>query len=252
MSNVAGTIEQLAGELARIFEPLARRLEDDSTDSLLESLGLRSSDAVAGSANLASALEAGATAASSMADLIGELTQAIAQEDALTVARASASLLELITRIVRAARDAAQALQTLSTTAAGLTPQQKAELAAFAASFVERLLNHLIVEYIESRYPQLALALIATGGIEIVEEPGGAAESLNGAYTRKVFHFDRTAKLFTDPSGLLREVYGWGQPGFDAIALFTVLKTLLQRRFRHSGGNSPAAGRSSHLGSFWL
>lgn len=229
--SVAGTIEQLAGELAQIFEPLARRLEDDTIESLLESLGLRSSDAVSGSADLASALEAAATAASSMADLIAELTRAIAQEDALTVARASAALIELITRIVRAARDAAQALQNLSTTAAGLTPQQKAELGSFAASFVQRLLNHLIVEYIEKRYPQLALALIATGGIEIAEEPGGAVESLNGAYTRKVFHFDRTAKLFTDPSGLLREVYGWGQAGFDAIALFVVLKNLLQRRF---------------------
>ncbi len=231
MSNVAGTLELFAAELGRVFEPLARRIEDESIESVLEWLGLRPAEGVAGATELAAALSTSASAAANLTELIRDLTAAISREDAAAVASTSVALFEQIKNAVHAAQAAATALQNLSAGAPGLSPPQRAELAAFAGVFVDRLLNHLLVEYLEQRFPQLAIPLLATGGIEIVNEAGGPAGSLNGAYTRKTFRFDRAVKLFTDPAGLLREVYKWGAPDFDGLALFQALRNLLERKF---------------------
>ncbi len=230
MSDGVGTIQQLAGELAQVFDPLARRLENDSVDSLLPWLGLRQPGAVAVPADLANALETGAAAAASLPELIGALADAIQSDDSAAIASSSAALLQHLATVIQAARDVAAGLENLST-GPGLTPAQQAELSAFAGVFVERLLNRLLVEFFETAYPQFAVLLLLTGAIEIEEVEGGPSGSLNGAYTRKTFHFDRAAKLLTDPTGLLREVYGWGDPGFDGLALFKQLQMLLDRKF---------------------
>jgi hypothetical protein len=231
MANVAGTFEHLAGEMARVFVPLVRQLETDSVDSILGWVGLRWPDSTAGTDDLLDALTAGASAAAGLVESIPKLARAIDAEDEIALASVSLSMLQQIAAVVRAANDAADALQDLSTAATDLTAAQQAELKAVAEVFVERLLDRLLVEYIEKRFPQLALALIATGGIEISRMPGGPAGSLQGAYTRKVFSFDRMVRLLTDPAGLLEEVYGWGQPGFDGVALFNTLQTLLALKF---------------------
>jgi hypothetical protein len=230
VSNGAGTIEQLVGELAQVFEPLARRLESGSVDSLLPWLGLRQPGVVTTATDLANALDTCATAAANLAPLIGDLAAAIRNEDDIALAAASTALLQHLGTLVQAARGVATGLEALST-GPDLTPAQRAELSAFAAVFVERLLNRLWVEFLETAYPQFTLALLLTGAIEIEEVESGPPDSLNGAYTRKVFHVDRAAKLFTDPAGLLREVYGWGDPAFDGMALFKQLQMVLDRKF---------------------
>ena len=48
------------------------------------------------------------------------------------------------------------------------------------------------------------------------------------AHLRHIVHWDRVPTLFTDPSGLLRETYGWGTATFDSAALVTNLGAVLQ------------------------
>ncbi|HEU5102576.1 MAG TPA: DUF6603 domain-containing protein, partial [Roseiflexaceae bacterium] len=48
------------------------------------------------------------------------------------------------------------------------------------------------------------------------------------AHLRHVVHWHRVPMLLSDPSGLLRETYGWGTPTFDADALVTRLGGALQ------------------------
>ena len=48
------------------------------------------------------------------------------------------------------------------------------------------------------------------------------------AHLRHIVHWDRVPTLFTDPSGLLRETYGWGTGAFDSAALVTNLGAVLQ------------------------
>src|SRR5262249_44125543 len=153
-----------------------------TVDSLLQWLGLRPSDAVAGSAGLDTALTTSATVAASFEKLVGDLAHAIEQDDQTAIASSTAGLLQSFSRIIRAVNDAADVLRAVSADP-GLTTQQQAEITAFANDFVSRLLNRLLVEYLEARFPYIALPLIIAGAIEIVQEEGGPAGSLNGPYT---------------------------------------------------------------------
>src|SRR5882724_4233410 len=90
MSDAVGTIEQLAGELARVFAPLARPVEGNAVHTWLEWLGLRPSDAVAGASDLAAALDATVTSAADVEEFSEKLADAIRQDAAAAVATASA------------------------------------------------------------------------------------------------------------------------------------------------------------------
>jgi Family of unknown function (DUF6603) len=226
----SGTLEQVAAELALMFAPLAQRAEDGTADLLLEWLGLRSSGATAGSSELATALATGVTAAASMPTAVDDLVTAIEADDAAAVATAAEALLHQFATVVKAASDGATALQGLSSDPS-LTPQQSTEVAQFAGEFVERLLGRLFVEYLQVRFPALLLALMATGVVEVVQVDAGPDGSLNAAYLRKAFHFDRLTQLSSGPAQLLGGVYGWGNANFDGLALFTTLQTLLNLRF---------------------
>ena len=48
------------------------------------------------------------------------------------------------------------------------------------------------------------------------------------AHLRHIVHWDRVPKLFEDPNGLMREVYGWGTATFDADALVIRLGAVLE------------------------
>ncbi|UVT15650.1 MAG: hypothetical protein H8K04_17890 [Nitrospira sp.] len=230
MSGTVGTLEQLAGELALVFEPLARRAEEGTLDELLPSLGLRSFDIDAEANPLVDGLAASASAAANLEPLIDDLIQAISQDDRAAIIGSTAELLQQIHALLEAVRNMVEILRSLGTDP-GLPPQQRADLAAFASVFIERLLNQLLVEYVEKRFPHIALLLITTGVIEIVHEPSVSNQSLQGPYVRRTFHLGRLAKLFTEPIVLLREVYRWGDPTFDGLVLFTTLQTLLSQKF---------------------
>jgi hypothetical protein len=228
LSDVVGTIEYLAGELARLFEPVAQRAQNGTADSILEWVGLRPPDASTSANDLTSAITTLASGAAGLPDLIANLTSAIEAGDGSAGATAGVALLNQFSLVIKAAQNVSSALQALSSDPS-LTASQQAELAAFAGEFVDRALNRLLVEYLEHRFPQISLPLIATGGIEILDQPGGPAGSLSGAYTQKTFHFERIAKLFTGPKDLLSDAFSWGQPGFDGVALFSALQTLLSK-----------------------
>ena len=230
MSGDAGTVERLAAELSLVFAPLAERNEDGTADLLLEWAGLRTFDAAAGSARLAGALAAMTGAAADMAALAADLIQAIEADDDGTVAAVAGSLLTRFAAAVQTVREAADELHTLSTSAS-LTSSQRGEVAAVADEFVVRVLGRLLVEYLEVRFPQVAAVLIATGVVELVPQAAGQLGSLSAAYVRKTLHLERLTRLFSDPVGLLRDVFGWGRADFDGLTLFGALQTLLQEKF---------------------
>ncbi len=230
MSTIVGTLEQLAGELARVFEPLAQRIETGTLDEVLPWLGLRVFELEPDQTDLENRLTATASAAVELDALINDLAQAVTQDDRAIIAAISAALLQQLRATLQSVEHIAQALQTLGNDAA-LSPQQKTELAAFARAFPERLLHRLVAEYLEVRFPQIALLLLGTGVIEVVDEPGLPDGSLQGPYVHKTLHLNRLLKLFTDPAGLLRDVYGWGTPSFNGLTLFTMLQRLLNDKF---------------------
>ncbi len=230
MSTAIGSLEQLAGELARVFDPLVQRVESGTLDDVLPWLGLRVFELEPDTTALTDALTATAAAAVELDPLIHDLAQAVAQDDRAAIASSVATLLQQLRAMLQGIEGIGLALQTLGNDTS-LSPQHKTELAAFAQVFPERLLHRLVADYLELRFPQVTLLLLGTGAIEVVDEPGLPEGSLQGPYVRKTLHLNRLLQLFTDPAGLLREVYGWGAPSFDGLPLFTMLKRLLNEKF---------------------
>ncbi len=229
MSDVGGTLEKLASEFARVFEPLEEQLKDGDPETLLASVGLRAPANFSAAGELASHVATLASASADLVGLVADLTSAIEDEDAGAATAAGISLIECIVELVKAIEGAASAVEALGATTAGLTPAQRAELEAFGKAFAERLLGRLLVEYLDDRFPLISLVLIATGGIEIREMPAGAAGTLSAPYTKKLLHFERVGRLFSDPEGLFRDIYGWGTPGFDGLELFHTLATVAKK-----------------------
>ncbi|WHZ20940.1 MAG: Beta-galactosidase [Nitrospira sp.] len=230
MSTAVGSLEQLAGELARVFEPLVLRAETGTLDDLLPWLGLRVFEIEPDTTGLTDALTATVSAAAELDSLINDLAQAVTQDDRVAIASTAAALLQQLRTTLQDIEGMARALHMLSN-ATALSPQHKTELAAFAQVFPERLLHRLVADYLEIRFPQVALLLLGIGAIEVVDEPGLPTGSLQGPYVRKTLHLNRLLRLFIDPAGLLREVYGWGAPSFDGLTLFRMLQRLLSEKF---------------------
>lgn len=159
--------------------------------------------------------------------MIAQLVAAIDAGDAGAITSAGLALIDKIKDAVQGIASVAGALDALATSFAGLTPAQRDELRAFAQAFAERVMGHLLFDYVERRFRPAFVTLFAAGAIELVDVAGGPAGSLAAAHQRKVVHFDRILRLVTDPLGLLRDVYRWGAADFDGLALFRMLKSLL-------------------------
>jgi hypothetical protein len=156
--------------------------------------------------------------------------QAIDADDTQGTASASAALLERLALLIQNVASAVTTLNSLSSSVA-LTAIQQAELSAYAGAFADRLLQRLLVEYLSNRVRYGAATLVALGVIEIVDAPSGGPGSLNEAYTRKGFSFDRLVRLLTDPKGMLQDTFGWGQVGFDGVNLLSAWQSLLETMF---------------------
>ena len=164
MSTAVGSLEQFAGELARVFEPLVQRAETGTLDDLLPWLGLRVFEMEPDTTALTDALTTTATTAAELDPLINDLAQAVTQDDRAAIATSVAALLQQLRATLQGIEGIGRALQTLANDAA-LSPQHKTELAAFARALPERLLHRLIADYLEARFPQVALLLLATGRV---------------------------------------------------------------------------------------
>jgi hypothetical protein len=226
-----GSMERLGRALATILEPLQTWFAPVEIENTFRRFGLNPPPGLTQVHTLAEALSQAVTAVSNLPLRIEDLDNAIEGGDVTRIVEATTALLRAVDDVIQGVRDTARALESLGSGFPDLSPAQRDQLGAFARSFASRVLQRLVVDYLESRVSQVVTALLASGCIEIVEEPGGMGDSLLVPYLRKTLHFDRIIRLVTDPAGLLRDVYKWGASDFDGLALFQGLKTLLARQF---------------------
>ena len=226
-----GTLHGLAAEAANLLEPLQVDFAAGSSDGLFLSIGLHTPPGMTDDPTLATPLSGGSAAAADMVARASELAEALIADQAATIATAGAAVLGAVKTVTDSVDQVRAALDTLGTSFPGLTGQQRAELTAFAGEFPTRLMDRLLVGYLDRRFPAARRALVLAGVLEITEEAGDAAGSLQATFDRTVFHYDRLAKLVTDPGEALRRAYLWGQPTFDGLALFQTLHDFLEREF---------------------
>jgi hypothetical protein len=92
------------------------------------------------------------------------------------------------------------------------------------ASFAEEAFDTVLIRYLE-HHQKVSNGILRVLGV-IVEEPV-AATAVRSAYVSRRFDWDRLAKVFSKPSEIPADVYGWGDD-FDADLLLRNLVALFE------------------------
>jgi hypothetical protein len=151
--------------------------------------------------------------------------------DALSKVKASISIgeggVQLASEYAQLGIHLANFLQGIDAIVAGFNgPADYLTKTNITAEFLPRFFDYVSVTAIMS---QGTLAIGPAMMLGIVElRPFNADSSIYQVdHVRRIMHWDRVPRVFTDIKGLLSEVYGWGVAGRDPTALVIALSTLL-------------------------
>jgi hypothetical protein len=222
----AGTLELLLREVSRALGVLPDRIADKGVDGLFVDLGLRPPPGLV-TGDVKTAIEEATTAAGDLPDLIAGLSDAIEQDDLALIVAAGAKLAPKLAAVIAAIAHLGTAVGKLADTLAGLTPEQRQQLAAFAGLLPGRLAELLLIGYLRDRTPGAAAWLELLRVIVRVDEPGDPNEPLAPPFVRSELHLERLPQLVTAPDEWAREAYDWGEPGFDGVAMLAGLRRFL-------------------------
>jgi hypothetical protein len=206
---MAGTVERVAVEVAKLLEPIRERLAAGQVVELFADLGLPLSPAVAGTPAVGAAASSALNALVALPSKIAALVDAVAGGDENAVAAALADLL----RVVPGAYDASRTLAgTVRTGVTGAGPVS-APVQAILDDLPQRLVDFTVVTYLLEQHPALGNLLALFGLVDNVAVP---PDGDRPAYPRRRPRLDRLGTFLRDPLQALKEVYGWGDP---AVAL---------------------------------
>src|SRR5690554_1345062 len=168
MAAQPGTLEVIARELATALEPLRERMTPEAAPELLGELGI---NLPSGFASAASAIGTTAVKAAELPPLVVNLVDAIDAEDAGAIIGAAVPLLSAIGEVIDAISALEPALDAAIAGAAGLTPAQRTFLEQQVAALPGRLLEWMLLEYLENRSTGVYAALSMLGLVDDVMEP---------------------------------------------------------------------------------
>ncbi len=224
MADQPGTLEQLALGLGRILRPLETRLESGEVIGLLEELGLALPPQLLAQGGFVTSVESVAASAGQLPQVVTTLSSAIEAEEGAAAVAAGKQLIEVSVHIVSALPSIATELQSAGGALPGVNPTV---LENFASELPTRLLDYVVVSYLESFHPVAAETLQLLGVIERTPMSGAAGDPTQPAYISRKLALDRVGKLFSAPQELAQTLYGWGNPTFDGAQLLLRLRGLL-------------------------
>ncbi|MFL6139401.1 MAG: DUF6603 domain-containing protein [Frankiaceae bacterium] len=217
-----GTLERIGLLLADVLSPLADGLQPEQALGFLGRLGLRLPATVM-TAQVQAALGAAATAAGQLPALATDLSASIsADAGGIEIGLKSAPLVANVVTLIRSFETIGNQLRTA--TATGVTAEA---LEDFATHLPERLLDLLLVDYLERRQPTFAALLSLMGVIEKATVNPGSIDPRAPEMIRPSVRLGRIGDFFSSPEGVAAELYGWGGTGFDARLLLERLYGLL-------------------------
>jgi hypothetical protein len=226
MGTNSGTLQVLANQLGLALGLLEDELADAGLTDLLAKLGVRLPPELAAVSTLAAAAETAATDAAGLAPLVQALLTAVEADDPTTVLTATEKLIAQIAATIGAVEQVETELTAVVASSA-LTAAQQAQLAAFAETVAERVLDYVVVRRLAESAPLLLATLDVAGLLD--HEPVDVAtdDPLAVGHTRTELHLDRLGTMVSTPADHLKTVYGWGGPSFDALELFSRLQRVL-------------------------
>jgi hypothetical protein len=142
------------------------------------------------------------------------------QRDPAVMGHRYAELLAKVAKLVADIRAAADALSNaLSSDYLNATKINE--------RFAPRLLDYLVIRYMEEEHYRL-YSLLVLIGIFHIEAKGAKPEIFQVEHVEHTVMYDRVGMLLSDPGGLANEAYGWGTADLDTAALLVNFARLLQ------------------------
>jgi hypothetical protein len=212
-----GTLELLAKELALALAPLEQRLSGNGRDAFLAELGLRLPGGLGAAGD---AMGAAAAQAAGLTPIVAKLTAAIDNDDVAGIVQQGVALIGVLSQVLDAILALGPALVGAVTSAAGLTAAQRTRLQAEMAQLPKRLLDFVVLSYLEGRSENAIGVLTLVGVVDDSPVPIDPSDPTVLPVRHRVLHFDRLLALFTDPAGFLSGVFDFGSPSFDGAKLF--------------------------------
>jgi hypothetical protein len=210
---MASTLDRATEQLAEAATLLDGVGEDLAGAAQL--LGLLGWDVPPGVADL----QLAGTDVSTVLQRLAELNQLRSEEtpDELALATAFAELALALADLIEQLDDLPGDL--------GATPEYL-DATGIVDEFFPRLADVLVIQLVGSAAPAAVPAGLLLGWFELRPLPADPA-LFQVAHVRQIVHWNRIPKLFTDPAGLLRDVYGWGTAEADVNTLIANVALLL-------------------------
>jgi hypothetical protein len=224
MAGDDGTLQQLAGALTRALQPLQTRLAAGDARGLLAEMGLSLPPSLDGLPAFSTAASAAVTAVENLAAPLAALATAVEGGDPGGIVTATLALLQAVSAVITALKNLASALNSLAGSLAGVDP---ADVTGFAATFAEKLLEHVIVDYLAGYRPLLLRIAALLGIVDTDDAPPDPADPAKVAYQRRDLILANIGGLLSDPAGYLETLYGWNSPAINAAVLLPRVRDLL-------------------------
>ena len=222
-----GTLQVIGRQLGLALADLEQDLSG-GLEYVLAELGLRLPVELARGTELTTATQAAVGAAGALGPLLDALAAAVATDDLVAVvATATTQLLDGMRGALSAVEALSASLHAVATTTTVLDAAQRAQLDAFASELPTRLLDHLLVRRLADAAPQALAALNLAGLLDHVVVDATPGDTLSMQHVRSELHLDRLGQMVSSPGDHLRDVYGWGEPTFDALGLLQRLQRVL-------------------------
>lgn len=218
-----GTFEALAMGVANIFKPLKEDLENGKFPQLFAQLGLPLPPSVNADTAFTNAIKSTVTAVSKMPGLIEKIIDGVGDEDYGKVANAGKDLFLAIT-------DTIKGIETIATKLQGYEAQIKATFpslpADFASNFPKRLIDYLIARNLEAA-PIIPEVLNFINVLQRKNLP--TPDNTPGIGTTYELSIEDLFKFISSPGGVLKTLYGWGNPSFNGEKLLETLRELISK-----------------------
>ncbi|MGW3938935.1 DUF6603 domain-containing protein [Streptomyces phaeochromogenes] len=217
-----GTFEKLLAELGQAILPLQEALASPTAFiALLQKLGWRADDIPQPLRDLGTAVD---TLYAGLRRLLGDGGINVGSDVGDGGAAPSTAVpADEAARVLAAVQKVVSGIRAIATAPDSAIP---AALRAdgFREVFPGQLIDYLVITYLQRFHPRIGFALRALGVIKSGYTPPVGNRPSHMRFTLDTADLPR---LLADPSQVLRNAYGWGEPDFDFRALSSQVDNLL-------------------------
>jgi hypothetical protein len=224
LDNRGGTLALIAAQVARWFSPVRDQFANGLALDLFAELGTQFPPELLTNSSFKAATANAGTALGSLTGRVDELLSAVeAQNFAQTLQK-----LDALRSAIQAATTALSGIASALAGVGGSLPGFSAtEVNAFASGLGQRLFEWSVITHVETVTPEIAVLLDLFGVLERSEQQVGSTDPKHPQFTSKALHLDKLPRALTSPFGALRDLYGFGEPTFDGVALFARVASAL-------------------------